>query len=41
MTWNDVGTAVEELATQVEAAGFMPDAVLALARGGLPAVSAP
>jgi uncharacterized protein len=37
MTWNDVGTAVEELAAQIEAAGFHPDAVLALARGGLPA----
>src|ERR671936_3108643 len=37
MTWNDVGTAVEELAAQIEAAGFRPDAVLALARGGLPA----
>jgi hypoxanthine phosphoribosyltransferase len=37
MTWEDVGTAVDELAAQVQAAGFMPDAVLALARGGLPA----
>jgi hypoxanthine phosphoribosyltransferase len=37
MTWEDVGTAVEELAGQIEAAQFTPDAVLALARGGLPA----
>jgi hypoxanthine phosphoribosyltransferase len=37
MTWEDVGTAVDELAAQVQAAEFMPDAVLALARGGLPA----
>ena len=37
MTWEDVGTAVEELAAQIQAADFMPDAVLALARGGLPA----
>jgi hypoxanthine phosphoribosyltransferase len=37
MTWDDVGTAVEELAAQIQAAEFMPDAVLALARGGLPA----
>jgi hypoxanthine phosphoribosyltransferase len=37
MSWEDVGTAVEELAAQIEAAEFVPDAVLALARGGLPA----
>jgi hypoxanthine phosphoribosyltransferase len=37
MTWHDVGTAVEELADQIQAAEFTPDAVLALARGGLPA----
>jgi uncharacterized protein len=37
MTWENVGTAVDELAAQVQAAEFMPDAVLALARGGLPA----
>ena len=37
MTWNDVGVAVEELAAQIEAAEFTADAVLALARGGLPA----
>ena len=36
MTWEDVGTAVEELAALIEADGFRPDAVLALARGGLP-----
>jgi uncharacterized protein len=35
MTWEDVGTAVEELAAQIEAAQFTPDAVLALARGAL------
>jgi uncharacterized protein len=37
MTWDDVGTAVDELAAQIQAGEFMPDAVLALARGGLPA----
>jgi hypoxanthine phosphoribosyltransferase len=37
MTWDDVGTAVDELAVQIQAAEFAPDAVLALARGGLPA----
>jgi uncharacterized protein len=37
MTWEDVGTAVDELAGQIQAGEFMPDAVLALARGGLPA----
>jgi len=31
---------VDELAAQVQAAEFMPDAVLALARGGLPAAGA-
>jgi hypothetical protein len=40
MTWEDVGVAVEELAAQIEAADFQPDAVLALARGGLPAAGA-
>jgi hypoxanthine phosphoribosyltransferase len=40
MTWEDVGSAVEELAEQIEAAQFTPDAVLALARGGLPAAGA-
>ena len=37
MTWEDLGTAVDELAAQIQAGEFMPDAVLALARGGLPA----
>ena len=36
MTWEDLGTAVEELAALIDADGFRPDAVLALARGGLP-----
>ena len=40
MTWEDVGIAVEELAAQIEAVEFRPDAVLALARGGLPAAGA-
>src|SRR5512133_2613892 len=40
MTWEDVGIAVEELAAQIEAVDFRPDAVLALARGGLPAAGA-
>jgi hypoxanthine phosphoribosyltransferase len=40
MTWEDVGTAVDELAAQIQSAGFHPDAVLALARGGLPAAGA-
>ena len=40
MSWEDVGTAVEELAAQIEGADFSPDAVLALARGGLPAAGA-
>src|SRR5262245_50119083 len=40
MTWDDVGAAVEELAGQIEGAHFTPDAVLALARGGLPAAGA-
>ena len=40
MTWEDLGTAVEELASQIQADGFTPDAVLALARGGLPAAGA-
>lgn len=37
MTWEDVGTAVDELAAQIQRRAFSPDAVLALARGGLPA----
>jgi hypoxanthine phosphoribosyltransferase len=40
MTWEDVGAATEELAVQIEAVQFTPDAVLALARGGLPAAGA-
>jgi uncharacterized protein len=40
MTWSDLGTAVEELAALIEADGFRPDAVLALARGGLPLAGA-
>jgi hypoxanthine phosphoribosyltransferase len=40
MTWEDLGTAVEDLAGQVHADRFSPDAVLALARGGLPPAGA-
>jgi uncharacterized protein len=40
MTWEDLGTAVHDLATQIQADGFSPDAVLALARGGLPCAGA-
>jgi uncharacterized protein len=40
MTWEDLGTAVEDLAGQVHADPFSPDAVLALARGGLPPAGA-
>jgi uncharacterized protein len=36
MSWDDLGSAVEDLAAQIHAGGFCPDAVLALARGGLP-----
>jgi hypothetical protein len=36
MTWGHLGTAVEELAAAIDADGWRPDAVLALARGGLP-----
>ena len=32
MTWEDLGTAVDELAAKIRADGFRPDAVLALAR---------
>ena len=32
MTWEDLGTAVDDLAAQIRADGFSPDAVLALAR---------
>ena len=40
MTWGDLGTAVEDLAALIDAEGFRPDAVLALARGGLPVAGA-
>ena len=40
MTWDHLGIAVEELAAQIRADGFSPDAVLALARGGLPCAGA-
>jgi hypoxanthine phosphoribosyltransferase len=40
MTWNDLGAAVDDLAALIEADGFRPDAVLALARGGLPLAGA-
>ncbi|MGZ4376389.1 MAG: phosphoribosyltransferase [Gaiellaceae bacterium] len=40
MTWDDLGSAVEDLASQIHADGFSPDAVLALARGGLPCAGA-
>ena len=40
MTWEDLGTAVHDLAAQIQADGFAPDAVLALARGGLPCAGA-
>jgi hypoxanthine phosphoribosyltransferase len=40
MTWQDLGTAVEDLAAQIRDGGFRPDAVLALARGGLPLAGA-
>ena len=36
MSWADLGVAADELAGAIEADGFRPDAVLALARGGLP-----
>jgi hypoxanthine phosphoribosyltransferase len=40
MTWDDLGNAVEGLAEMIRADGFAPDAVLALARGGLPPAGA-
>jgi hypothetical protein len=40
MSWEDLGAAVEDLARQIQDSGFAPDAVLALARGGLPAAGA-
>jgi hypoxanthine phosphoribosyltransferase len=36
MTWDDLGAAADDLAGQIRASDFRPDAVLALARGGLP-----
>lgn len=36
LTWERFGEAVRELATQVVLAGFVPDVVIAVARGGLP-----
>src|SRR5262249_7463044 len=36
MTWDDVGTAVEDRAGQTGSGQFPPDAVLALGRGGFP-----
>jgi hypoxanthine phosphoribosyltransferase len=40
MTWRDLGAAVEDLAALIHSAGYSPDAVLALARGGLPLAGA-
>ena len=40
MTWEDLGVAVDDLAARIRADGFRPDAVLALARGGLPCAGA-
>jgi hypoxanthine phosphoribosyltransferase len=40
MTWDDLGRAVHELSALITADGFRPDAVLALARGGLPVAGA-
>ncbi|HQY32559.1 phosphoribosyltransferase [Actinotalea sp.] len=36
LTWERFGSAVRELATAVVASGFVPDVVVAVARGGLP-----
>ena len=33
--WHEFGEASRELATQVRASGFLPDMVVAIARGGL------
>lgn len=35
LTWEGFGLAARELATQVVASGFVPDVVIAVARGGL------
>jgi hypoxanthine phosphoribosyltransferase len=40
MTWEDLGAAVDDLARQVQVSGFRSEAVLALARGGLPLAGA-
>src|ERR671924_1689197 len=40
MSWEDLGAAVEDLARQIQGERFSPDAVLALARGGLPLAGA-
>jgi uncharacterized protein len=40
MSWEDLGAAVDDLAKEIHASGFNPDAVLALARGGLPLAGA-
>ena len=40
MTWADLGAAVFELAGRIREGAFRPDAVLALARGGLPLAGA-
>jgi uncharacterized protein len=40
MTWADLGAAVDDLAALIARDGFAPDAVLALARGGLPLAGA-
>jgi hypoxanthine phosphoribosyltransferase len=40
MTWEDLGEAVRDLKTAIDADAYLPDAVLALARGGLPLAGA-
>ena len=40
MTWDDLGQAVRDLAAHIRADAYAPDAVLALARGGLPLAGA-
>jgi len=40
MSWEDLGHAVQDLAALISDDGFRPDAVLALARGGLPVAGA-
>jgi hypoxanthine phosphoribosyltransferase len=40
LSWEDLGAAVEDLARQIQGDRFSPDAVLALARGGLPLAGA-